>query len=1321
MQDKLPHPSAKLPPRRFFSRLLRRLYRYSGLALLPAWLRRLLWWAFWLGYFGFALLILTLRYWVLPHIEDYRGDIEQAISRAAGLPISVAHIDTHWRGLRPHLALHDFRVSDGEGRPALKLETVETDVAWSSLWYGELRLFRLAIEAPSLSIRREADGKIFIAGLQINPDSEGGGFSDWLLTQDNIVVHNASIEWRDGLRAAPPLVLTNLNFVLQNSGERHRFSVTAQPPTALAARLDVRGDFHVTDVYTLAELGGEAYAELDYADLAGWRAWVDYPVDIRRGAGGLRLWLGVADRKLNAVTADIALRDVQMRLSPELPMLDLKQLSGRLSGRLEGSALHDGFVLSAKKLTLDTRDGIAIAPTDFLVRWSPAVGRRLAQGEASVNGLDLDALVRLAAHLPLHDDARKVLADYAPHGSLQDFALSWHSEGSANQSPWQALKDYSLRGRFENLGLKAQGHFPGFAGLTGNLDGNEKGGNLSLKSRDATIELPGVFIDPRLELTELGVQANWSIKDGRADVRLQSASFHNKDTAGNASGHYRSAPDGPGEIDLNAQLVRSNATAVWRYLPLSVGHDVREWLRPAITGGYAEDARLRLKGDLKDFPYVDGKKGIFKVTAKLVDATLKYASDWPAIDNIQGDLLFEGSRMLIHAQSGNIFGVKLSNVAAEIPDLDAGDKQLLNVTGKADGQTGEFFRFIDASPVTEKIDGFTAGMRAEGDGSLSLKLSLPLEHMDDSKIEGDFQFAKNRLTIDSELPALTDLSGRLQFTGGSVQLKEARGNLLGTPLTVSVVTRNDGAVAINAAGNASVAELRKNTELRLFDHLSGSTPWRGSIVVKKRGAEIAFESSLQGIASSLPEPFNKSASEAMPLRFERAPYVDTGKRRGAPAVSEPREQTRVTLGKALNAVWLQRREGGQAQGQTQIERGVISIGETPALPEKGLHFAANLKSINLDFWRSLMPTSNGNSGASGATSGRLPISSVSLRAAEATLFDHPFGEVSLRANLQDDTWQAQLTSKEISGDLSWKTQGQGRLKARLKQLTLNEAKPAKGAIEEPTRELPGLDVVADSFILRGKKLGRLEVQAANETGAWRIEKLSLASPDGALFADGFWKGTSTQLNFKFDVADIGKMLERLGYVDAVKRGTAKLEGKMSWNGAPTQIDYASLDGGLAMHAENGQFNKLEPGIGKLLGILSLQSLPRRVTLDFRDVFSEGFAFDSIKGNVKASHGVLSTQNLHISGPAAKVFMSGEASIPAETQKLRVRVQPSLSDSVAVGAMVLNPVFGLAAWAAQKVLKDPLGQIFAFEYDVTGSWSDPKVDKVQRQAAKNDGQ
>lgn len=197
-----------------------------------------------------------------------------------------------------------------------------------------------------------------------------------------------------------------------------------------------------------------------------------------------------------------------------------------------------------------------------------------------------------------------------------------------------------------------------------------------------------------------------------------------------------------------------------------------------------------------------------------------------------------------------------------------------------------------------------------------------------------------------------------------------------------------------------------------------------------------------------------------------------------------------------------------------------------------------MPAFNVDFWRHLFAAGgNGNGGGAGH-----PVTQLSLKTAELTAFDRPFHDMTLKAALIDDTWQAQVASRDVTGEFSWKADERGRLRARLKQLTLNETRPGHSLVaEEPLRELPGLDIVADNFTLRGRKLGKLELAATNEGNAWKMDRLAISSPDGTLVSDGLWRGGGTQLNFKLDVADIGRMLERLGYADAVKRGTAKLE------------------------------------------------------------------------------------------------------------------------------------------------------------------------------------
>jgi uncharacterized protein YhdP len=290
----------------------------------------------------------------------------------------------------------------------------------------------------------------------------------------------------------------------------------------------------------------------------------------------------------------------------------------------------------------------------------------------------------------------------------------------------------------------------------------------------------------------------------------------------------------------------------------------------------------------------------------------------------------------------------------------------------------------------------------------------------------------------------------------------------------------------------------------------------------------------------------------------------------------------------------------------------------------------------------------------------------------------------------------------------------------MKNLVIPAATPSRSIVPGVEKgqhgEFPAVDIVAEHFQVNDKSLGRLEVTAVPDGRDWRLERLRVVNPDATLNIEGLWQGwlsqPRTMVNLKLEVSDIGKLLARLGQPEAIRRGTAKLEGPLSWSGDPTEIDYPSLSGNFVVEASKGQFVKLNPGVGKLLGILSLQSLPRRLTLDFRDIFSDGLAFDEMIGAVKVNRGIANTENFRIQGPAVRILISGDVDLSAETQKLRVKVFPSMSDSLSVvGALIGGPIAGIASFLVQKALKDPIDQMAAYEYSITGTWSDPQASKV----------
>lgn len=1261
--------------------------------------------ALWLLYFAFVLLVLALRYLILPNIESYRPAIERQLSQVLGLSVGIGRIEASWQGINPDLILSDVRIADALGQPALSFTRVESILSWSSLPRRQLRLRLLRITEPKLHLRRDGDGRLFVAGIAIaEPDSDSG-FADWVLAQKRIRINGATVVWEDAQRDAPPLILEDVNLSLDNNGRQHRFGLTALPAAELASRIDLRGDFQGKDSAHLASWKGQLFAQIDYADLAVWRTWIDYPLALPYGRGAVRAWAGFAAGSLQELTADLSLNEVNLRLATDLPALELEHMSGRIGARFAAT----GISLDGRRIELLTRAiegdspaaAIHIEPTDFHVEWQrPAATGSALRGSATAGTLELGPLAKLAAYLPLDAGSRKLLNDFAPRGRLSDLRASWQGDA-------EGLRTYSLKSRFDGLALKPAGHFLGVTGLSGSFEASEQGGAVQLRSQQVSIELPDVFPESSIALDTLNAQAKWKISKGRLDAELARAEFAGPDAAGIAQGSYRKHAEGPGSIDLTATLSRADARAVWRYLPAAINVDARHWLRDALKAGAASEAKLILKGDLANFPFLDRKQGQFLVTVKAQGVTLDYGTGWPVISGIDADLRFEGTGMLVMARRGTILGARLTETRAEIPDFDA-PVSTLKVKGRADGETSEFLKFIRQSPVANQIDHFTDSMSASGKGHLNIALEIPLAEarLAESRIDGTYTLLANEVNVDPSLPPLRQVNGSLQFSEKTLRVPEINAQLFGGQVKITGGSQ-DGKVLVIAEGTLAVDDLRRRTELAMLDKLSGSTAYRAELRVRKRAVELLLDSNLVGVASTLPAPLGKSAGENLALHFETTP-LPTGTMRATEAIR--REQLRASIGNVFGMQMVRRKQGDEAIP----ERAAIMIGRPLAsLPERGFNVGISVPTLDVGYWQELLQSSGKEVGSASG----LPVS-VDLKADEVILLGASYTRVSVGVSGATSQWRGTVQSDQAVGSFVWDGSGTGKLKAQFKKWRRPEKVSKDAEPGEALKNLPALDIVVDDFTVGDHRFGRLDVQAHNDGGIWRLDKIELLNPHARLSGSGQWQisaANRTQLDFTLECSDVGKLLDRLGYAGAVRAGSATMQGKIGWNGAPDRLDYATLSGDMQLDASKGQFLKLDPGAGKLLGLISLQGLPRRLSFDFGDIFSDGFAFDSIHGKMTVSSGLMHTQRLQIDGPAAHVVMRGDADLKNETQHLKVTVQPELGSSAALGVAVINPLAGIATLLADKILQGPLNKVFAFDYLVTGKWDDPKVQKISRSA------
>jgi uncharacterized protein YhdP len=1317
---------------------------------------------------------MALRYWLLPDIEQYHDRITSSLSAAIGSPVTIDKIQGEWRGFMPQLNLTDVRILDDQRQPALVLKSIHGSLSWMSLLTAEIRLANLEIDRPELLIHRDTAGKFYIGNLVLSRQGDNNDLSDWLLHQSNLVVRNALIVWMDAQRGAPPLVLQQVNLRVNNFFSRHRFALQAIPPNELATPLDVRGEFYGASFDNLAKWRGRLFTRLDYTDVTAWRPWLDLPGEFSRGRGALRGWLGVHDGRITEITADLDLRDVVTRLGADLPEMELQELRGRVSWR----ELAGGFEMSTKHLAMKLQDGLDFQPTDFYFRTvisgdEQANGGQTSSGETRANLLRLKSLSDLAKYLPMQADLRARLDAYAPKGEVTNLDAQW--QGTPGNPD-----NYKLKGHFDNLGLNQVGKMPGFSGLTGDVDGSEASGRLSINARRMIVDAPGVIREPLSFATFIG-QAGWQRKKGELSINVDNIAVANDDLAGNLYGSYRTRTGTLGVLDLTGRLTRGDISRAARYTPLiALGKQANDWLNGALLAGHTKDFRIRIKGNLSNFP-PDGRKDVlFEIDGHAQNAVMEFDRNWPRIENISGEFLIRGNRLVVESPSATILNTHLHNVTVTIPDMMSKDRSL-EINGEATGASNSFLEFVQKSPVRGYIDGFTDGISARGNGQLDLSARIPLSGDKPLKVSGTIKVKDNDIDLGKDVPMLRKTRGTLTFTEAGMHANNVSAEILGGTASIDVQSTENGAVHAKVKGRSNVDVLRKTEPYPVLDYLHGSADWDADINVVNKSAQITITSKLQGISSSLPQPFAKSADEALPLRLEKSTVMSQTK----PAVSQkkcagpcPKVESTVVpgrdvitarLGNLLSAR-LERQNDG---GAMTIKRGMVSFGapdKSPAskrvrklsrVKKDGVWLVGNLPELSVEGWGGLAGVAgkkaeSKGTGASAIHSGKspknagqvagygsaLPIAGANLHIEKLTGYGQSISALHVTAARRGDGLAARLSSSGLNGEVVWEPHGYktgSMFRARLSNMQwsgdqqsqppLPSAEPVKPVPPVRTKQagktypgnIPALDISIENLQIKGKHIGRFELIGHPEDTDWRLRRLNITNPDGRLVGDGVWSDTQgqqrTRLNLQLDISDAGKILARSGYPNTVKGGSGRLAADLSWDGAPGEFSYATLDGSLKLDTGKGQFLKMDSGAGKLLSVLSLQDLPKHIALGFTDVFSEGFQFDNINGNATIKDGVIESQDFRIYGSSAKVTMKGDVDLNNETQNLTVRILPTLGDSVSlIGAFAISPVVGIGSLIVNKVLGNPLDKLASFEYNISGPWRDPSVVKVGGVAA-----
>jgi uncharacterized protein (TIGR02099 family) len=1305
---------------------------------------------------------LALHWLILPHIDEWRPRIERFAGEAIGLRVSIGEIRVQSGGWVPAFELRDLRLFDRDGREALHLSRVHTAFAPHSLLALTLRFDQVLIDGARLEVRRDPAGRWHVAGLDWD-GSVGSGDTrarDWLLEQHEFVVRNAELLWVDEASGTPPLALTQLDLVLRNGLRRHALRIDATPPPSWGRRFTLRGRFTqplLADAGELRRWNGTLFAEFPQANASELRHYLKLPVQVGEGEGALRAWVDIAEGVPRRATLDFALSAVSVRLAPSLQPLALQQLLGRIDVQRDAA----GMRLQVQDLAFLANDGLNWPAGDLTVAWRQAQDLRqpwtestpVTGGEISGERLSLEALSRIATRAPFGEPVRALLAGLAPRGAIDSLKARW-------TGPPDQLGSYQVDARLSDLALQpgevqagGQPARPGLRQARLQLSANERGGEARLAIRKGALIFPGVFEEPEIPFDELETGLSWRItpaadRPSAVELKLAELRFANADAKGQGEASWRSGEgEGwgrgarfPGRLDLNARLEGTRATSAARYLPLGIDESARHHVRDAVRSGTITLASFRVKGDLADFPFHSAREGEMRVVLQLRDVSYAFlpgptaaggrpaaAPEWPALEQASGEIEFDRLAMNLRRLRGRLWDFELRDVQGGIADL-AAPQPLLSLQGQGRGPAADVLRFARLAPLGQRAGAALQAVGVAGPAELRLSATIPLAGSLSPTWRGNLQLTGNDLRLHPDLPPLIGARGNLELTAQALVLRPLTARMLGGDTSIEGSIGLDGNLRLSAQGTATAEALRGLAQpealARLAGQMRGQAAWRGSLALTDGRPSLSLQSNLVGLEIDLPAPLAKPvAAAALPMRLQIAPQSEA-----ASAPGRGRDSLQFELGDLFKAQFQRDLTGPEAR----VLRGSVAMLDTlPPLPAAGVHAALNLGRVDLDAWQALAERVGG--GADPVADGYLP-QTVQLRADELRSGNRFLSRVTATFSSQgspaEPWWKASLQAEQLAGDIEYRPpRGNlqaGRVMARLKRLSVpqSEVSAVEGLLSQPPVSVPALDIVVDDFELRGRKLGRLQVLAVNRTlpgragqREWQLDKLDLDVPEAQFRATGRWAAAGARrmsLDFRLALADSGAFLQRLGTGDALRGGKGTLQGELSWSGSPFSLDYPSMQGQLSLDVDAGQFMHADPGGARLLGVLSLQALPRRLSLDFRDLFQEGFAFDSIEGQVAVNRGVAETSDMRMRGAQATVLMQGSADLLRETQDVHVLVVPNFdATGAALATMAINPAIGLGTLLAQWVLREPLIAAGTSELRITGSWADPQVQRIER--------
>jgi uncharacterized protein (TIGR02099 family) len=1303
-----------------------------------------------------ALLVTALRI-AIANLPQHADSLRAWVEQQTHMRFEYARLDARLRWYGPEVVLFGLKVLDEDASQTMftaRTGRVGLDL-WNFFRTGQLVAGRVYIDRPRVTVVRLPDGRIRLLGLAERP-ADRPPFDLDRLPAGRLVVDEATVVYRDLKSGGPALELRDLEGVLRRDHDVVFMEGSARLPEALGSRVDfdvrLKGSLDERDkLDARVELRAESLRLAGLADLAPQQL-----AQLKSGRGPVRAVFALEQGKPSNVRLDLGLSNVVLgvpaRAVPTVeavqvsePRLELSPgnfmphptitkttlervvatlprevryatLEGKVRLRREGARWT--FRVEDLRALDDTRATTrASEPTRIVGSWWGKPVSRFGL-ELEVDRADLDQLWPLA--LALAPPAFDRWAGLAPRGRIESLRATAARERAG------LLPSFTVSGEVAGLGVAPHGRLPGLTGLTGTLAGDDRGGKLDLRARDAAFDWPRYFTQP-IRVARADADVTWR-RDGETWIlATRGARVEHAQARATASAELQFVkPTVSPVLTLEASVAEVDVAAVPQFIPYGrLRERTIAWLDRAFVRGQAVDGRLSYRGPVRKFPFRDGE-GDFTATARAHGVTIDYYPGFAPLTNASGQVTFHNESIHAELESGDIGGVRLGRATFDLSDYKA---PVLAIDARGAGDLRKALTYVQSSPLGPRIGSQFMGLAGNGPALYEVKLLLPAMS-DETQRELDVVVPDRdyfvRATLDGanvSLPALREpvqrAVGTFELHNEDVSVPMIRGTILDGPFELKASPgRTSGAVTaavdLTARGRAGGARLPAFIGLPSTLRMTGTTDWELRGRIEKHGEGqwpivLDVSTNLVGLEIDAPRPFAKTPPEP---RATRVRLEIPGQRVNDVTIDSGTARARLRF--------------ADHDGQWRLERGTARFDGQPALltNQSGLLVTGDWPQFDLGEWLALgdTPASAGVSGQGQKVKDWLGPVDVHLE--RATVFGFEFTDVVAKLRGEPDAWRVDVSGPGADGRVTVPddfSRGQP-IVLDMKRLNLRSAAAQPGATSAATkqqtdpRKVPAMTMRADDFAWEQRRFGRVEAVITREPRGLRFDTLEATAPAFEIRGSGSWLaeagGVRTRFEAVMDSSDFATATEALGYRNAIDAKKARIHAELWWPGGPSGDAVKTMSGTLRLVLEKGQLREIEPGAGRMLGLLSVAQLPRRLALDFRDVTDEGLAFNSVKGDFEVRAGNAYTENLLLKGPVVDIGIAGRTGLAAEDYDQTVVVSGNTSGPLAVaGALAAGPVVGAGVLVLSQLFKDQLQGLTRVYYHVGGPWSAPVVERI----------